>query len=170
MAAPFQVEGATPGSQVWSVDASGNTMQSGNMAVTGTANLPNGLSNTVTGTETITGIIYGQGGYNSSTGVNVLVGTQVGAGGTATIANGTGGTQLSDITRDYMVYMQCTTTGGATIVLGSAQGNAVGIATVFVGSALLAGTSGVISFRVPAGWYTRFTGTTAVFNNLAISC
>ena len=37
MAAPFLVEGATPGTQVWSVDAAGNTVQSGNLTWPGTS-------------------------------------------------------------------------------------------------------------------------------------
>jgi hypothetical protein len=181
MAAPFTVEGATPGSQVWGVDAAGNTVQSGNSSINGTtisgATVNNGtITNngpaTYTGTATFNSVIVESNGINTSGSVNVLVGTQTGAGGTTIISTqGTGGTQLSDTTRDYMQYWECTTTGGATIVIGSAQGNAVGIATIFVGSVLTAGTSGVISFRTPAGWYTRFTGTTAAFANpIAISC
>ena len=163
MAPPFTVEGATPGSQVWGVDAAGNTVQSGNCTVSGTL-----TAQTLTTNNTI----IQNAGINSSGSVNVLVGTQTGAGGTTIISTqGTGGTQLSDTTRDYMQYWECTTTGGATIVIGTAQGSVVGIATIFVGSVLTAGTSGVISFRTPAGWYTRFTGTTAAFANpVAISC
>jgi len=166
MAAPFVVEGSTPGNQVWGVDASGNTVQSGNMNVLGTTT----LVNTNLGTITTTGVTVQNNGINTSGSVNVLIGTQTGLGGTTIISTqGTGGTQLFDTTRDYMQYWECTTTGGATILLGPTA--TATLATVFVGSVLTAGTSGVISFRTPAGWYTRFTGTTAAFANpVAISC
>jgi len=178
MAAPFVVEGATPGGQVWSVDGAGNTVQSGNATITGTlqaASLAGSLTVATIGTESVaalttTGVITQNSGINSSGSVNVLVGTQTGLGGTTILTTlGTGGTQISDQTRDYMVYCETTTTGGATILLGPTA--TATLATVFVGSLLTAGTSGVISFRVPAGWYTRFTGTSwACASPVAISC
>ena len=173
MAAPFVVEGATPGGQVWSVDGAGNTVQSGNATITGTlqaASLAGSLAAASVGTLTTTGVITQNSGVNSSGSVNVLIGVQTGLGGTTLLTTlGSGGTQLSDTTRDYMVYVETTTTGGATILLGPTA--TATLATVFVGSLLAAGTSGVISFRVPAGWYTRFTGTTwACANPVAISC
>jgi hypothetical protein len=171
MAAPFSVENTTPGTQVWAVDAVGNTTQSGNMAVSGTAAIAVATIPTQSiGSLTTTGVITQNSGINSSGSVNVLVGTQTGLGGTTVITTlGTGGTQIFDTTRDYMLYIETTTTGGATILLGPTA--TATLATVFVGSLLTAGTSGVISFRVPAGWYTRFTGTTwACANPVAISC
>lgn len=177
MAAPFVVEGpGVPGTQVWSVDASGNTVQSGNLTVAGNTSLGTVTYSTstvttmdVTGTLYTQGVINANNGYSSAGSVNFLSGNAVTANGTATISPGTGGTQLADITRDYMLYLGCTTTGGATVLIGpTATATA---ATIFVGSALTAGTSGVISVRVPAAWYTRITGTTAVFGNqVIVSC
>lgn len=167
MAAPFSVESSVPGAPVWSVDAVGNTAQSGNMLVSGTTTSNVTVNN---GTITNNGIVLQNNGVNSSGSVNVLVGTQTGAGGSTIITTlGTGGTQVSDMTRDYMLYVETTTTGGATILIGPTA--TATLATIFVGSLLTAGTSGVISYRVPAGWYTRFTGTTwACANPVAISC
>ncbi len=169
MVAPFQVENATPGTQVWAVDASGNQVQSGNLTMSSTSTLIN-LGPSTVGTLTTTGVVTQNNGINSSGSVNVLIGTQTGLGGTTIITTlGTGGTQIFDTTRDYMLYLETTTTGGATILVGPTA--TATLATVFVGSLLTAGTSGVISFRVPAGWYTRFTGTTwACATPVAISC
>lgn len=165
MPTPFSVEGSTPGSVVWSVDSSGDTSQ------IGTINAPYAnIGTTNVQAPTFTGIIVENNGINSSGSVNVLIGAQTGAGGTTIITTlGAGGTQIFDTTRDYMLYTECTTTGGCTILIGPTA--TATLATIFVGSMLTAGTSGVQGFRVPAGWYVRFTGTSwACANPVAISC
>ena len=161
MPTPFSVEGSTPGSVVWSVDSSGDTSQ------IGTINAPYAnIGTTNVQAPTFTGIIVENNGINTSGSVNILTGTAVG--GTATLAIGTGGTQLADITRDYMVYFNTTATGSATIRIGPSQGNANQPGTVFVGSAAPLGA--LVSFRCPAGWFVSIAGGTVTFAQTAISC
>jgi hypothetical protein len=85
---------------------------------------------------------------------------------TPTFASGTA-SQLSDTTRDYMVYLNVTTSGTATsVTIGpTSAGNTVSI------MASAAATAGqVIAFRLPAGWYVKWTGTTTVLAQAAIGC
>lgn len=80
----------------------------------------------------------------------------------------TAGAQLSDVSRDYMVYLTVTTAGTATSVsMGpTSSANAVSIMSN------VAATAGqVISFRLPAGWYVKWSGTsTAIANQVAVGC
>ena len=76
--------------------------------------------------------------------------------------------QLSDLTRDYTVYLEVTTAGTATsLTIGpTSSANAVSLMT---SQAATAGQ--VITFRLPAGWYFKWTGTTtAVGNQVAVGC
>jgi hypothetical protein len=76
--------------------------------------------------------------------------------------------QLADLTRDYVVYLEVTTAGTATsLTIGpTSSANAVSIMT---SAAATAGQ--VISFRLPAGWYYKWTGTTtALANQNAVGC
>ena len=157
MAAPFVVEGATPGTQVWSVDASGNTVQSGNCSVSGTLIAPNQTAQTLTTNN----VIIQNSGINSSGSVNWLATLGFGV-------SAASGTQLSDHTRDYMVYL--TSVGGsagATLTIGTAASAAGCFATLYANATI--GTGFSYSFRLPAGWYIRPQATVA-FTQTAISC
>lgn len=82
-------------------------------------------------------------------------------------ASGTA-SQLSDTTRDYMVYFQIGTGGGTvTVSMGAA---AAGTAVAILTSAL--GTNGeLISVRLPAGWYLKITvGTSTIADQIAVGC
>ncbi len=162
MAAPFQVEGATPGTQVWAVDAAGNTTQSGNCVISGTLVAPYQTAQTAT----ITGVLAALGGYNSAGGISVLGGGTIGAGGNAILGTAASGTQLSDITKDYMVYITVTAAGAAaTMSIGPAN---TAVNTISAASTCNVGTQ--YSFRLPAGWYVRFQGTAGITQQIAISC
>jgi hypothetical protein len=97
----------------------------------------------------------------SSTAVSAPVLTSLGA---------TSGTalQLTDLTRDYMVYLQVTTSGTATS-LTMGHTSAASDVTLVTSGATAAGD--LWSFRLPAGWYFKWTGTTtAVGNQVAVGC
>jgi hypothetical protein len=140
----FGLPGAAPGAGKFRVDQAGNVTVSG--TVTGNVTVP---------TLTVT---YGS---NTGTGTSANILTALGAtSGTAT--------QLSDLFRDYMVYLEVTTTGTATS-LTMGHTNAASDVTLISSAAATAGT--LWSFRLPAGWYFKWTGTTtAVGNQVAVSC
>ena len=164
MAAPFSVESQTPGSTVWSVDASGNSIQSGNLTVAGATSVTG--ATTITGAATISGVISQGGGINSSSSVKFLTGTQVGAGSAAILGTAASGTQLSDLTRDYMLYFTVTAGGAAaTWLIGSTSACN---ATVWAAATTNVGTQ--YAFRLPAGWFAQFTGTAGITNQNAVSC
>lgn len=76
--------------------------------------------------------------------------------------------QLADTTRDYMVYLTVTTSGTATsVTIGpTAAANA---ATIMGSAPATAGQ--VISFRLPAGWFVKWAGTTtAIATQTAVGC
>jgi len=76
--------------------------------------------------------------------------------------------QLADLTRDYMVYLEVTTAGTATSV-AMGPTNAVSAVTIMTSQAATAGQ--VISFRLPAGWFFKWAGTTtAIGNQNAVGC
>ena len=85
---------------------------------------------------------------------------------TPTFANGTAA-QLSDTTRDYMVYLQVGTAGTATtLAIGPTSTPAN---TIKASSAATAGD--VWSFRLPAGWFVKWAGTTTtIATQTAIGC
>lgn len=76
--------------------------------------------------------------------------------------------QLSDLTRDYQVYLEVTTAGTATsVTIGHT--NSANDVTIMASAAATAGQ--VISFRLPAGWWFKWTGTTTAFaNQVAVGC
>jgi hypothetical protein len=75
--------------------------------------------------------------------------------------------QLSDHTRDYMVYLECTT-GGTTLVV--AIGPTSTPANTII-SSTTATLGEIISVRLPAGWWLEWTATTAAFaTQTAIGC
>jgi len=76
--------------------------------------------------------------------------------------------QLSDLTRDYMVYLEITTAGTAnTLSIGhTSSANDV---TLITSVAVAVGV--LWSFRLPAGWYFKWAGTTtAIGNQNAVGC
>ena len=159
MAAPFQVEGATPGTQVWSVDAVGNTVQSGTV----TAAVMNAGTQ---GATTYNGIqTYAANSGDNTSAAAVYLNATIGAGGNAILGTAASGTQLSDLTRDYMVYLTSVGGGaGATLSIGPAN---TAVSTLYANATI--GTGFSYSFRLPAGWYIRAQATVA-FTQTAISC
>lgn len=133
---------ATPTSTVASSGSSQGPLEAGDTGVVGCP-----------------GIMQHQKGTDSSASAPVL--TALGAvSGTAI--------QLSDLTRDYQVYLEVTTAGTATsLTIGpTSSASAVSLMT---SQAATAGQ--VITFRLPAGWYFKWTGTTtAVGNQVAVGC
>jgi hypothetical protein len=116
------------------------------------------LARTGAGIFTLTGVLANaaSGGSNTSAAAVAL---------TPTFANGTGA-QLSDTTRDYMVYILITTAGTATTV---AIGPTSTPANTIHSSAIV--TAGdIISLRLPAGWYVKWAGTSTTVTTTAISC
>lgn len=85
---------------------------------------------------------------------------------TPTNANGTAA-QLSDTTRDYMLYLTIGTAGTAlTIAIGPTAGVAD---TIYTAATATAGQT--IAFRLPAGWFWKWTATTATLaEQTAIGC
>ena len=75
--------------------------------------------------------------------------------------------QLADLTRDYMVYLAVTTSGTATsVAIGPTSTPAN---TILPSSSVTAGQ--LISFRLPAGWFVKWAGTTTAFaTQTAIGC
>lgn len=176
MPAPFTVVNQTTEATVFTVDGSGNTTQNGNATVTGTlvSGAQTQASSTVTGNETVGGTLTVT-GATTLTGATTQTGLVTVNGGTATngsapvltptLASGTAA-QLSDTTRDYMVYMDITTSGTATSI---AIGPTSTPANTIVASASV--TAGVLySFRLPAGWYIKWSGTTTALSTTAIGC
>lgn len=76
--------------------------------------------------------------------------------------------QLADLTRDYVVYLEVTTAGTATsLTIGHTS--AANDVSIMTSAAATAGQ--VISFRLPAGWWFKWTGTTtAMGNQNAVGC
>jgi hypothetical protein len=85
---------------------------------------------------------------------------------TPTFASGTAA-QLADTTRDYIIYLECTTSGTATtIAIGPTSTPAY---TIMASAAATAGT--VYTVRLPASWYLKWAGTTTAFaTQTAIGC
>lgn len=119
----------------------------GNLAVTG--------NGTVSGTETVSGIFTAAAGQKSTLS-NVL---------TPTFSSGLAA-QLTDITIDYMVYLQVGTAGTAfTVQIGPTSTPAN---TIISSAAASAGE--IFTVRLPAAWYLKFSITTGtIANQIAIS-
>ena len=81
--------------------------------------------------------------------------------------NGGSAVQLSDLTRDYMVYLAVNTAGTATTV---SIGHTSGASDVAIISNTGVGL-GLISFRLPAGWWFKWAGTTTTISvQNAVGC
>jgi hypothetical protein len=107
--------------------------------------------------ETLTGVLSLGDGSNTAGSAPVLA--PAFAAGTAA--------QLSDTTRDYMVYLAVTTSGTATTVAIGPTSTPAN--TILPSSSVTAGQ--LISFRLPAGWYVKWAGTTtAIATQTAIGC
>ncbi len=161
----------------------GNLSVTGNSAVTGNATVGGTLG--VTGTSTLgatgTGALTVAGAATVSTtlgvtGVSTLTGLANLNGGTTTaasapaltptFANGTAA-QLTDTTRDYMVYLQIGTAGTA---FSLAIGPTSGVANTIMASATPLSDE-LLSVRLPAGWFLKWAGTaTTLTNQTAIGC
>jgi hypothetical protein len=97
------------------------------------------------------------GGTNTAASVPVLA---------PAFANGTAA-QLADTTRDYHVVLAVTTSGTATTVAIGPTSTPAN--TILPSSAVTAGQ--LISFRLPAGWFVKWAGTTtAIATQTAIGC
>ena len=122
---------------------------SGNQTVTGNLS--------VSGTSTATGLLTENGGTATSGNAPAL---------TPAFANGTAA-QLTDTTRDYVVYLTIGTAGTAFVL---AIGPTAGVANTVVPSS--AATSGdAYTVRLPAGWFLKWSATTATLaGQLAIGC
>jgi hypothetical protein len=82
--------------------------------------------------------------------------------------NGGGGVQLTDLTRDYMVYLEVGTAGTAWIV-SAGPTSAASAVTIHASGVATAGQ--VLSFRLPAGWYFLWSATTATLaQSVAVGC
>lgn len=110
--------------------------------------------------STLTGLVTHGGGTTSAPSVPVLTGVA----GT----NAGGGVQLTDTTRDYMVYLQIGTAGTAWIV-SMGHTSAANDITLHASGTATAGQ--VLSFRLPAGWYFLWSATTATLaQSVAAGC
>lgn len=132
------------------------------MAVTATSTLVSSAQGSPlevgdTGTVAVPGILAPNAGTNSSGSAPVL---------TPTFASGTAA-QLTDTTRDYMVYLEIGTAGTANVV-------AIGPTSTPANTVIASGvaTAGeIMTIRLPAGWYLKWSATTATLaNQIAIGC
>jgi hypothetical protein len=143
------LSGAYP-SPVVSQSSSGTFTVQNTLTVNGTSNLSS--SN-----------IYGDMIFQAGTGTDTAPAASA---LTPAFANGTAA-QLSDVNRDYMVYLEVGTAGAAFTV-------AIGPTSVPANTIVASGvaTSGeIVSFRLPAGWYVEWTATTATLaHQVAVSC
>ena len=109
---------------------------------------------------TMTGILHAGAGTDSSGSAPVLTGVA----GT----NGGGGVQLSDLTRDYQVYLEVGTVGTAWIV---SMGHTSSANDVTLHASGVATAGQVLSFRLPAAWYFLWSATTATLaQSVAVGC
>jgi hypothetical protein len=123
--------------------------------ITGTTSIAGG---TLAGTTLATsGIISANAGTSSAGSAPVL---------TPVFANGVA-SQLATLTRDFMVMLECTTAGTlTTIAIGPTSTPAN---TIMSSQPTTAGT--VYTFRLPAGWWVEWAGTTTAFaTQTAIGC
>lgn len=149
MAGPFVVESGVPGTQVWSVDFSGNVVQSGTLSGGAIGQLSqSGITAQLSGA-----------GINSASSANYLT--------PSFGVSASSGTQLSDISRDYMVYLT-TSAGGANNTLTIGPNSTATLATIYASATT--GTGIMWSFKLPAGWYVRPQGAVAIGFQSAISC
>lgn len=171
MAQAFNVVPQVTGVAVATVDTSGNETLSGALYLANLAAAPvpvagatavyanasgaittigpNGavVGQTVSGSLTVTGLVTENGGTSTAGSALVL---------TPTFSSGVAA-QLTDTTRDYMVYLTIGTAGTAnTLAIGPTSG----VANTLISSATA--TSGeLMTVRLPAGWFLKWTATTA---------
>lgn len=134
------------------VNANGAQLYGGG---TGAADIQTGR--TAAGVWSMTsGIMDPQHGIRTTTAAAVL---------TPTFASGTAA-QLSDTTRDYMVYLQIGTAGtGFILAIGptSTPANTIMASATPVADELIA-------FRLPAAWFVKWSGTGTLTTQTAIGC
>jgi hypothetical protein len=165
MAAPFSVEGSTPGTGVAGMDANGNIWSTGTLI----GSALSVVTYNVTGTGT-----QGPATYNGIQTFNAGAGLNTSAEAAGTVLSTlliapqqTSGTQIGDLTRDYMCYVVCTAGGaGNTLTIGSTS--AQGVGTIFAAATMAAGTQ--CTFRLPAGWYIMFNGTGTFGTQHGVPC
>jgi hypothetical protein len=123
----------------------------------GNAGQDTNLYRSATGVLATDGLFASGGGFSTSASAPVV---------TPSFANGTAA-QLSNTARDFMVYLQVGTPGtGFVVAIGPTSTPSH---TVF-GSATPAGGE-LVSFRVPAGWYVEWSGSsTTIAHQLAVGC
>jgi hypothetical protein len=82
--------------------------------------------------------------------------------------NGGSAVQLSDTTRDYMIYLEVGTAGTAmSVTMGSTSAGT----DVTVKASGVATAGDIIAFRLPAGWYFKWAATTATLaQSVAVGC
>lgn len=112
---------------------------------------------TVTGTLAVTGVTSHNAGTSTAGSAPVLTPSFA-----ATVAS-----QLADLTRDYMVYLEIGTAGTSFIVqIGPANTTTT---TIVASSTATTGES--VSIRLPAGWWLKWSAVTATLaNQTAIGC
>jgi hypothetical protein len=135
---------------------------------TGSAARDTTLSRTGVGILTASGLTV-TGALTSSSVQTVNAGTDTAGSApalTPTFSNGVA-SQLSDKTRDYMVYLQIGTAGTAfSLAIGSTSTPANTIMASATPTA-----DEFLSFRLPAGWYVKWAGTsTTLTTQTAIGC
>lgn len=143
----------TDNAKRWVLTAAGNMLWGGG-SVAGDVTLTRSAAGVLSLTA---GILDPQAGTKTTTAAAVL---------TPTFANGTAA-QLTDTTRDYMVYLQIGTAGTAfSLAIGPTSTPAN---TIMASATPLADE--FISFRLPAGWFVKWAGTsTTLTTQTAIGC
>ena len=123
----------------------------------GAAGTDTALARTGAGTMAFTGIVAMNTGTSSAGSAPAI---------TPTFANGTA-SQLTDLTRDYMVYLQIGTAGTAfTLAIGPTSG----VATTLMASATPLADS-LLTVRLPAGWFLKWAGTSSTLTTqTAVGC
>jgi hypothetical protein len=116
-----------------------------------------GPGGTFLGTTGVYGILTAHAGIDTAPSAPVL---------TPAISNS--GTQLSDTTRDYMVYLQVGTAGTAFSVTMGASSSASDVTIV---NSAVATAGEIVGFRMPAGWYAKYAITTGtIAHQAAVGC
>lgn len=157
MADAFTILGSN-NNPVSGMDGNGNIWGSGYISG---ATLQVGGAVTFGAALTLSGTLALNGGTNTATAAAANIISSPGfSSGTAS--------QLSDLTRDYMVYLQIGT-GGGTVTLSMGPTSA-GTTVPILTSA--AGVNGeLLTVRLPAGWYLKITlATSTLADQVAVAC
>ena len=177
IAVPVALQGPAGANPVFAAGTTGDANNRIELDANGTIRLGSGAAPTDTVISRAAGGTVGLPNANV-TGANGLAVTNLATlnGGTKTsgsapaiaapgFANGVA-SQLSDLTRDYMVYMTITTAG---TVFTLAIGPTAGVAnTIVPSSSVSLGES--FSLRLPAGWFLQWSATLATVSQIAIGC